>query len=85
MAEKTINGRIVNKHETESVWNDHPNFIPYKGEIIIYDIDDSHNYERMKIGDGKTKISNLPFANDKTEIINELKTYVNETILGGEW
>lgn len=62
MAEKNIKSRIVHKHDTESNWSKAINFIPKQGEIIIYDIDSNHSYERFKIGDGITKVNNLPFA-----------------------
>lgn len=62
MAEKNIKSRIVHKHDTELNWNKATNFIPKQGEIIIYDIDSNHSYERFKIGDGITKVNNLPFA-----------------------
>lgn len=62
MAEKNIKSRIVHKHDTELNWSKATNFIPKQGEIIIYDIDSNHSYERFKIGDGITKVNNLPFA-----------------------
>lgn len=97
MTEKYISSRIISKHETESVWNTQTNFIPFKGEFIVYDRDDNYDYERFKIGDGVTVIGNLPFIGkdgytpvrgtdywtdaDKAEI----KSYIDEAILGGEW
>lgn len=62
MAEKNINTRIVHKHDTEANWLKAANFIPKQGELIIYDIDDVYTYERFKIGDGKTLVSELPFS-----------------------
>lgn len=62
MVEKNIKSRIVHKHDTESNWSKAITFIPKQGEIIIYDIDSNHSYERFKIGDGITKVNNLPFA-----------------------
>ena len=64
MSEKTFNTRIVHKHDTEANWLKAVNFIPKQGEIIVYDIDTTYTYERFKIGDGKTLVSALPFAND---------------------
>ena len=64
MSEKTILSRIVHKHDTEANWLKATNFYPKQGEIIVYDIDSTHTYERFKIGDGKTLVSALPFAND---------------------
>ena len=65
-----IISRIVHKHDTETNWNKAINFIPLMGEIIVYDTDENYNYERFKIGDGKTTVINLPFQ--KTNI-NDLK------------
>lgn len=62
MAEKNIKSRIVHKHDVELNWNKAINFIPKQGEIIVYDIDSNHSYERIKIGDGMTNVNNLPFV-----------------------
>ena len=65
MAEKNFNNvRIVNKHDTEANWLKATGFIPKKGELIVYDKDSTHTYERFKIGDGSTVASSLPFADD---------------------
>lgn len=64
MAEKNIKTRIVHKCDIEANWLKATNFIPMKGEIIVYDIDENYNYERMKIGDGETVVSALPFVID---------------------
>jgi hypothetical protein len=64
MAGQHIKSRIVHKHDIESNWLKATNFIPMKGEIIVYDIDENYDYERMKIGDGTTIISNLQFVID---------------------
>ena len=54
--------RIQHKHDIEANWIKAVNFTPLAGEIIVYDKDDTHNYTRVKIGDGTTKINNLPFT-----------------------
>ena len=61
MNEKMFNTRIIHKHDIEANWNKAVNFIPMQGEIIVYDIDETYNYERVKIGDGITKVNSLPF------------------------
>ena len=61
MAEKSINSRIVHKHDSEANWTLATNFTPKQGEIIIYDIDDTYSYERIKVGDGIHNVNNLPF------------------------
>lgn len=62
--EKTLQTRIINKHDTEANWKLQTNFIPFIGEVIVYDKDTNYSYERMKIGDGATTINALPFVND---------------------
>ena len=61
MAEKTIKSRIVHKHDSETNWNRATNFVPKQGELIIYDTDTNYSYARVKIGDGITNVSLLPF------------------------
>lgn len=56
MANKTFQGRIVQKHDTKANWDKATNFVPLKGEIIIYD-----DLNKIKIGDGSTKINDLKF------------------------
>lgn len=69
MSEKNINTRIIHKHDTEINWSKATNFIPKKGEIIIYDKDNNYNYERIKVGDGATLVNNLPFYGSSIENI----------------
>ena len=61
MADQNIKVRHIQKHDTEENWNKAVNFIPKQGEIIIYDVDSNYSYERMKVGDGTTLVSSLPF------------------------
>lgn len=75
---KHFKTRVQNKHATEAQWHEAINFIPLAGELIIYDIDDTHSSPRFKIGDGivvwndehteytitGTKINDLPFTNN---------------------
>ena len=65
--EKKINSRIQQKHDVAANWAKATNFIPKKGEIIIYDAEYNANGEetqavRFKIGDGSKTVNNLPFA-----------------------
>lgn len=69
MAEKELKARIVHKHDTEANWNKAINFIPKESEFIVYDMDDTHNYFRLKIGDGVTDVINLPFYGGSLEHI----------------
>lgn len=63
MAKNQINTRIQLKHDTEANWNTAgaAGFVPLVGEVIIYDPDSLHDYPRIKIGNGSTKVHLLPF------------------------
>ena len=51
------------------------------GEIIIYDEDNNYDYKRVKIGDGKTLVSNLPFIDKKlTDDIAEIEGLANGAV-----
>lgn len=73
MANKTFQGRIVQKHDTKANWDKATNFVPLKGEIIVYD-----DLNKIKIGDGTTKVGSLAFVNDDyteaeiTKLYNEV-------------
>ena len=62
----SLNLRIIHTHDIQARWDSEElkTFIPRAGEIIVYDIDDSHDYERFKIGDGVKTITELPFTVD---------------------
>lgn len=89
MAEKNLSSRIINKHDIEANWVKATNFIPKQGEIIVYDIDENYTYERFKIGDGITLVSNLPFiktgleVSDTEEELEEGVYLTNADLLGG--
>lgn len=61
MASNTIKTRIQLKNDTEVNWDKAINFVPLQGEIIIYSADESHPFSRIKIGNGLSTVSNLPF------------------------
>ena len=50
---------ITLKHDTAANWAKAVNFIPAKGEVIIYDDMDPP----FKIGDGIRNVNDLPFTN----------------------
>lgn len=80
MAETFLNGRFIQKHDIEANWNKATNFVPKKGEIIVYDKEVLENgsstelpsdrtipyaYSRFKIGDGFTNVTQLEFADSE--------------------
>lgn len=71
MAEKRLTGRLVNKHDTAANWARATTFVPMAGELIVYDVDSTYSYERLKVGDGTTLVNALPFVDDalRTELI----------------
>lgn len=76
MSNKQFNARMQQKIDTQENWEKATNFIPLKGEIIIYDIDANNTTRRIKIGDGITNVNDLDFfspssnnQNIETEII----------------
>lgn len=71
MAEKVMNTRIMLKHDTEANWKKATVFIPKAGEVIIYDKDDTHTRPRIKIGDGQTLVSALPFVYSNVGAVNK--------------
>ena len=73
MANKTIKTRNVQKHDTEANWKKAVNFVPLEGELIIYDVDDTHLTPRFKIGDGVTKVNALAFQNEETDLTGYVK------------
>ena len=60
--EKVFQSRIQLKHDIEENWLKAINFVPKKGEIIIYDSDSNNPTPRFKIGDGVAVIGSLPFV-----------------------
>ena len=79
MTEKHLNTRIIHKHDTEANWNKAVNFIPKQGELIVYDIDENYDYERIKIGDGVTNVNNLSFSAERwIETIAVLRSEIED-------
>ena len=81
--EKNISSRIINKHDTEVNWNKAINFIPKAGEIIVYDRDETYDYERFKIGDNVTSVINLPFYLENQLLTYTLSKNNNQIVLTG--
>jgi hypothetical protein len=58
---KTIKARVQSKHDVEENWLKATGFVPLAGEQIVYEADATHDKPRIKIGDGKTNVNDLPF------------------------
>lgn len=61
MAEKSLQARIQNKCDTTANWAKATNFVPKKGEIIVYSDGGGVGIPKMKVGDGATKVGSLKF------------------------
>lgn len=83
---KEIASRVILKHDIEANWNNAGTFIPKQGEVIVYDIDETYYYERIKIGDGITAVTNLPFylIDEVQDIIKNLDYLASES-LKADW
>ena len=66
MANATVKTRIQLKNDTEANWERAVNFVPLKGELIIYSTDEAHPFSRIKVGDGLTLVSDLPFIDSSS-------------------
>lgn len=81
----TIKTRIQLKSDTEANWNKAGpkdgslGFIPLRGELIIYSADETHAFSRLKVGDGITNVTALPFIDagtlngEETEIVKKAR------------
>ncbi len=74
MAKKTIKTRIQTKNDIKANWDQAQNFKPLKGEMILYT-----DTKQMKVGDGETLVSALPFypSGDVTAAGNNTFTGTN--------
>lgn len=84
MATEKIKSRIQLKYDTLENWNKATNFIPYEGEICVYS-----DIPSLKVGDGETKINDLPFMGDELitekEIRSLFKTLIKFYVDGQEF
>ncbi len=56
-----MKARVSNLYNTEAAWES-LDFVPYAGELIVYAPDYvNYLYTRIKVGDGKTSLRELPF------------------------
>lgn len=78
-----MKARVSLLHKTEASWSKLPGFIPEAGELVVYDPDNNFNYARIKMGDGKTLLSDLPFFINSATMaaLNTIK--YSEVIDGG--
>lgn len=64
LMDKYFNVRVKLRNDSHYNWeNKAKDFIPLDGEMILYDIDDNHPYQLIKVGNGYTPVIELPFLN----------------------
>ena len=68
MANTILNARIILKNGLEENWALVEDFIPNKGEMIIYNPDNLHSKPRIKVGNGVDLPRDLPFVMTEGDI-----------------
>ena len=86
-----VSGRVLVSRDTTANWNAHRDFIPLRGEVIIYldhgQMDDGYgntvDVPGIKIGDGNAYLIDLPFVGDdvRFHILTELHTHANDSVI----
>ena len=67
---KEYKTRAIQKNDTSANWEKAVNFVPLKGELILYT-----DLNKIKIGDGVTVVGDLPFSdNDKVSKAGDTMT-----------
>lgn len=61
-----MKARVSQLCKTEAEWAGLPDFVPLQGEVVIFSPDKQYKYARLKIGDGKTLLRNIPFFIDSS-------------------
>lgn len=88
---KILNTRIQHKTDTTANWDKATNFIPLKGELIVYD-DNNGQPPKFKVGDGISNIKDLRFStvDEVTKATQDANgnvitsTYATKTELNGK-
>ena len=75
-----MKARVSQLCKTEAEWTNLPDFVPLKGETIIFSPDKQYNYARLKVGDGSTKLKDLPFFIDSA-INDSINNHLNNIIV----
>lgn len=83
-----INARILARRDTTGNWNSRRDFVPLRGEIIVYtdagQMDDGFgnmiNVPGIKIGDGNAYLVDLPFVGNDARyaILQELRAHTGD-------
>lgn len=81
---------LVSENTTEG-WNSTPDYIPKRGEIVIYtdhivrqdDLGNDIYYPGIKIGDGNAYLIDLPFTDDalRYDVLQALEAHMNNATI----
>lgn len=80
MADKILNARLAQKHDTEENWDKAVNFVPLAGEVIVYDTDTNNTRPRVKIGDGVNTVANLAFITEILDVADVLEVCSSDNV-----
>lgn len=69
-----IKEQTLIKKDTSTNWNKAKNFVPKENEVLIYT---DFNPNRVKIGNGKTKVNDLPFVDNNEYSVEEDTLVIN--------
>ena len=72
MSDKILQTRIKQKIDTKANWDKAVNFVPLKGEIIVYS-----DLNKIKFGDGAKKVGELPFLADSGGTVTSVTIKMN--------
>lgn len=75
--QKTFKTKIINKHDTAVNWSK-SSYIPSQGEIVVFDVDSTHDYERVKVGNGVDNVNALEFITDNLASIVNTKANASD-------
>ena len=67
-----IKEQTLIKKDTSTNWSKAKNFIPKENEVIMYT-----DFNSIKIGNGKTKVNDLPFVNNNEYMVEEDTLVIN--------
>lgn len=74
LIDKYFNVRVKLRNDSHENWEKKASdFVPFDGEVIIYDINKQYPIQLLKIGDGVHKIGELPFINDLTKYYTKIE------------
>lgn len=88
MGEHSLSARMQQKIDTTANWAKATNFVPKKGEIIVYSDGGGTGVPKMKVGDGTTVVGSLEFITatvpDASDIVSGIVNTGEQTFGGNK-